>query len=210
MMPKGYPLPEELRLARRRETKRLWQRKYLERNRTIIKARKKADYHANKEKHSAKHKQIYQANAEAIKARANARYAMLRARMKTDKDFHAAWRRGQNIMQQAWREANPEKTVEYVLQRRAKQHGAKRYTLTPAQWREIKEAFDHRCAYCDKKTQRLTRDHITPVDDHGDHHVHNIVPACQSCNSSKGTKPPPTSVQPLLLTIAPERKKKAS
>lgn len=37
--------------------------------------------------------------------------------------------------------------------------------------------------------------------------LHNIVPACQSCNSKKGRKAPLCPVQPLLLTLAPEETK---
>jgi 5-methylcytosine-specific restriction endonuclease McrA len=70
--------------------------------------------------------------------------------------------------------------------------------LTPAQWAFIKDSYGHRCAYCHRKMTRLTQDHITPIIQGGAHTAPNIVPACQSCNARKHTKPPPIAVQPIL------------
>lgn len=147
------------------------------------KARKRQQDNAYREKHAA-------AVQAQLKRYAETHRESMRARVK------------------AWRKAHPEERRNQDLLRKARQQGASRVTLSHAQWREIKEAFDHRCAYCGRKMQRLTRDHITPTVEKGDHHIHNIVPACQSCNSRKGIGPPLTPVQPLLLTLAPEHKKK--
>lgn len=49
------------------------------------------------------------------------------------------------------------------------------------------ELFEGRCAYCDK-AQATTWDHITAVSRGGKTTPGNIVPACHSCNSSKGNK----------------------
>lgn len=57
--------------------------------------------------------------------------------------------------------------------------------LTLEQWRDIEEQFDYSCAYCGRKMERLTIDHITPLSQRGMHSKENIVPACRSCNSSK-------------------------
>ncbi len=80
--------------------------------------------------------------------------------------------------------------------------------LTPAQWREIKDHYGHCCVYCEKPMQRLSMDHITPISKGGNHTLHNVVPACKSCNSTKGLGPPLIPVQPLLLTIAAAKPKK--
>ncbi len=60
-------------------------------------------------------------------------------------------------------------------------------TLTDQDWQECLEYFDTKCAYCGS-TEQLTMDHVDPVSKGGTHTVTNIVCACKSCNSSKGTK----------------------
>ncbi len=49
----------------------------------------------------------------------------------------------------------------------------------------IKSAYNSRCAYCDKKTIHLTKDHVVPVSKGGEDNMENIVPACWECNCSK-------------------------
>lgn len=51
---------------------------------------------------------------------------------------------------------------------------------------------DHRgtmCAYCYEIIENPTMDHINPISGGGRHEIENVVPACGSCNSSKGAKP---------------------
>lgn len=56
--------------------------------------------------------------------------------------------------------------------------------LTDEQWRISKAYFDHKCAYCGKSDE-LTKDHLDPLKNGGKLTFANVVPACQSCNSSK-------------------------
>ena len=59
-------------------------------------------------------------------------------------------------------------------------------TLTSNQWKQILEMFNFRCAYCGSDIKmRPTQDHVIPISKGGTHTIDNIVPACQSCNSSK-------------------------
>lgn len=61
--------------------------------------------------------------------------------------------------------------------------------LSHNDWRDVVIYFDGCCAYCGKKSSRsvkLTKDHIVPVLAGGTTCRYNIVPACQTCNSSKG------------------------
>ncbi len=60
-------------------------------------------------------------------------------------------------------------------------------TLTKAQWLDIKEHFNHKCAYCGKE-ESLTQDHFIPVVNNGEYTHNNIIPACASCNFSKGDR----------------------
>ena len=57
------------------------------------------------------------------------------------------------------------------------------------EWKETIIFFGGECAYCGctpHKGRSLTRDHLQPVSRGGKTIQSNIVPACESCNSSKG------------------------
>lgn len=59
--------------------------------------------------------------------------------------------------------------------------------FTKQDWQDIQVAFHNACAYCGKILP-LSIDHIIPIFRGGMHSKDNIVPACVSCNSKKGTK----------------------
>lgn len=70
-----------------------------------------------------------------------------------------------------------------------KRRGECNVNYTHQQWKETVIFFGGECAYCGRtmhKGERLTRDHLEPVSDGGLTTQDNIVPACHSCNSSKG------------------------
>lgn len=54
-------------------------------------------------------------------------------------------------------------------------------------WIKVLGLFGHRCAYCGARGD-LVQDHAVPVNKGGKTIIGNIVPACRSCNSSKGEK----------------------
>jgi len=102
-----------------------------------------------------------------------------------------------------WQRDNPEKVLAREQRRRAREANVPISDLTAQQWNEIKESYDHRCAYCLIRFYgNLTQEHITPISLGGSHTVWNVVPACQSCNSKKRLGPPLIPVQPLLLTFS--------
>lgn len=73
--------------------------------------------------------------------------------------------------------------------RKAQERGSRTAHLTPDQlWRRWVE-FGHRCAYCGAGGD-LQVEHVTPISKGGEHHLGNIVPACQRCNFSKGKADP--------------------
>lgn len=57
-------------------------------------------------------------------------------------------------------------------------------TFTPKEWESCLIEFDYSCAYCRTKT-KMTQEHVIPVTKGGGYEASNIIPACQSCNSSK-------------------------
>lgn len=85
----------------------------------------------------------------------------------------------------SWRTRNPEAMKVQRHRRRARQHAGG--DLTTAEWLDVLEEFDHRCAYCQAQGE-LHMEHMTPLSRGGRHTKSNVVPACPSCNLSKGTK----------------------
>lgn len=75
-------------------------------------------------------------------------------------------------------------------------------TLTVEQLEELLETYKGRCAYCRIEVhrdaavgdaQKLTLDHITPIDQGGGHTRENLVPCCHRCNTRKNN----AKMQPL-------------
>ena len=114
--------------------------------------------------------------------------------------YQTEHRAGRRAYLKAWHAANPDAKTASESKRRARKARSETNDLTAAQWRAIKQAFNNCCAYCGKPSQRLTQDHITPLSKGGAHSLHNVIPACRSCNSRKNVGPPLCQVQPLLLT----------
>jgi 5-methylcytosine-specific restriction endonuclease McrA len=70
--------------------------------------------------------------------------------------------------------------------------GVGEHALTADEWRGICETYKYHCVYCRRPFpfEELEREHIKPLSRGGKHIKENIVPACKSCNSSKGAKTP--------------------
>lgn len=88
-----------------------------------------------------------------------------------------------------WRQANPDRARAIgrnaAHRRRARQYAAEG-GHTEREWLDLLVAYEGRCAYCPDLAD--TRDHVIPVARGGSNSIDNIVPACKSCNCSKGTK----------------------
>ncbi|NRD80298.1 HNH endonuclease [Bacillus sp. BRMEA1] len=52
-------------------------------------------------------------------------------------------------------------------------------------WESCLNYFSHKCAYCQKAADKLTKDHFIPVSKGGETSKYNILPSCISCNISK-------------------------
>lgn len=95
--------------------------------------------------------------------------------------------------------AHPEQYAHRAQAYRARKAQALINDFTPQQWKIVKEIYGSKCVYCGQKMLHLTQDHLTPLSKGGNNTLSNIVPACRSCNSKKGTGASLIPVQPLLL-----------
>jgi 5-methylcytosine-specific restriction endonuclease McrA len=83
-----------------------------------------------------------------------------------------------------WKQANPLKVKEQDLRRRASLLNNGVYLVTP---KDLQKISLSKCLYCNSK-EKITVDHVVPVSRGGTHSIGNLVPACLSCNTSKGAK----------------------
>ncbi|MFF1597715.1 HNH endonuclease [Streptomyces mirabilis] len=111
--------------------------------------------------------------------------------------YQSANRERVNTLNRAWTAANPDKAREAKRnwetrnpdavsrkrhKRRAREAGAHH---SPYSRTQIMARWSG-CAYCDEPATAL--DHVTPIAKGGADAEWNLVPACTSCNSSKGAK----------------------
>ena len=59
------------------------------------------------------------------------------------------------------------------------------HDLTKEQWIALQAAWGG-CAYCGRPDRPLQRDCILPISRGGRYTLDNVVPACATCNTSKG------------------------
>lgn len=86
------------------------------------------------------------------------------------------------------REAWIKRSSDGARLRRVRIQGGDIARFTDKDWRRLIARYESCCAYCGKRTSELHRDHVIPVARGGRHAVGNIVPACPSCNRSKGKR----------------------
>ncbi len=72
-----------------------------------------------------------------------------------------------------------------------KRRGEEEPCFSHQQWKEALIYFGGACAYCGatpRRSKRLTKDHLKAVSKGGTTSPDNIIPACDTCNSSKGAE----------------------
>ena len=57
--------------------------------------------------------------------------------------------------------------------------------LTEKEWELAVVYFGNKCCYCGRDMEKPTKDHIKPLSAGGKLSVDNVIPCCDSCNSSK-------------------------
>lgn len=128
---------------------------------------KAASYLRNIEHNKKYRKDYYQKNSKLVKARA------------------AKWAKDNPKRQYArsrkWLLSKPGLANNYSHRRRAKVRNLESFVISQ---KFLTRLYQSPCVYCGS-TQMITQDHVIPVDKGGRHSEGNLVPACQSCNSSK-------------------------
>lgn len=81
------------------------------------------------------------------------------------------------------RQRNPEIHRQYNRARWARRHEADGIVLD-RDWIRLVARYGGKCAYCGMRPGS-TQDHVIPLIAGGRHTIGNVLPACQSCNSSK-------------------------
>lgn len=107
----------------------------------------------------------------------------------TDKEGKPLYRYDCKVCYNVRRKENKAKKSHSDFLGSMKRRGESDLSYTHQQWKETVIFFGGECAYCGrtmKKGERLTRDHLVPVAEGGETTQSNVVPACASCNSSKG------------------------
>ena len=109
----------------------------------------------------------------------------------TEQNGKPAWRLECKVCYNIKRRENRTKNSHSSFVGHQKWRGEEVVTYTHQDWKEVMIFFGGECAYCGctpLKGKRLTKDHLKPFSDGGLTTPDNIVPACASCNSSKGAE----------------------
>lgn len=77
----------------------------------------------------------------------------------------------------------PDKRHELTHKKRAKAYGVEHEAYSRT---EIMRRWGYRCAYCDARATHM--DHVHPLSKGGADKESNMLPACATCNLSKGAK----------------------
>lgn len=165
------------------KVKRLME-KYRVENKEKIKSDFNKWYHANREYVLQRSKERRVENPEKYKQMIKDRRGK---QSDYSKEYGKANREKLNKKLKKWRMENPGLNAKYRQDRRHRQKDSINIYSVDV-WEETLRQFEYKCSYCNKEVDKLTQDHIVPVSKGGGYLRSNIVPACKSCNSSKGNK----------------------
>jgi len=129
------------------------------------------DYYLDRREETLARQKLYrQENLEAIRLRSRISQAK-------NKEARAAYA-------SEWVKANPEKNRAKRSRRRALELSAKTYLVTS---QDMGKLYSKKCVYCGSM-EKIEIDHVIPLSRGGSHSIGNLVPSCQYCNRSKGSK----------------------
>lgn len=134
---------------------------------------------------NAAHRKMYGAR---IKATLAAWYLRNKERVRANQ---MAWRAANpklaSAIEARWKRFNPASVAASCERHRVLKRDAPGDGVSANQWKIVLADSMGLCAYCSER-KPLTMDHVDPLSRGGAHDVTNVVPACASCNASKGNK----------------------
>lgn len=149
--------------------------KYYQENRDSILTQKREYYDANREQRKAYNQEYFQENRDRLNSCSREYYQENRDSILTQK--------------RQYHKKNSAILVVKARHKRARRELATTDGHTLQQLKERFALFGNQCVYC-LSSDRLTVDHFFPLLSGGLDVIGNTVPACLSCNSSKGAKDP--------------------
>lgn len=186
-------------------------KKYYEKNKEKVLATNKEWAEKNKDKMDFYKKKYYLENLEQIRERNKVyREENKEYLLKEKRKYH--WENREEILRKRkmYYVENKEKFQEYskkynkenrellntIMQKRRAKIKKLPNDFKVKDWENVKLYFDNSCAYCGmtekehikKFNEQLHQEHFIPVSKGGGYTIDNIIPACRSCNSSKGEK----------------------
>lgn len=82
--------------------------------------------------------------------------------------------------------------MQYNVSRGMREIIAPRQTMSKADWKRVLEDFNEICVFCGSEgttgNRGIVPDHLIPATQFGELVLGNTVPACQTCNDSRGEK----------------------
>lgn len=181
---------EYMRLYRERNRDKLlkqrreWMAKFRDEHPEVIKERKKRDYKKHRKKRIEKQKKYRTHHPETMERWRRENKEEVRQYRKR---YNSEHKKEQLEYNRRWRSQNRDKHRLHSRNYWARKRSASVGRVSLQEWQEAIREHNSRCAYCGLKA-KLTMDHIIPLSRGGLHCLENIVPACTSCNSKKGTK----------------------
>jgi len=173
-----------------KKQKAIYRKAYYAKN----KARERLNSKRWKEEHRAQHSKLntesYHRLKDEILAKRKARYVRDRETILAASSVSRDKRRDKhNAYQRQYQRDNPEWTNEVGRKRRARIRRVQIVPITPAQIYALYAAHPT-CAYCGVLLTKNIRtlDHIIALARGGPHALSNLIPACKTCNSTKGSK----------------------
>jgi len=173
-----------------REKELARKRKYYEDNWAKEQTRKRRYREANRDKDLAYKQRYREINRESVREY-NKRYYTENAEAQRERKRKYYAENPDKVRQSArrWNAKNPEKAALTYQRRRARKQALPN-TLTQTEWRRSITHWGGCCAYCGKVTNKLMMEHFIPLTNPActGTVATNIVPACGSCNISKGKR----------------------